>query len=137
MRVSSWALLFLALVTACADARTQEDAEAPRAEAVSVTRSAPSAPPAVAAPRDPQPVEVPVEKGSLPIVCEAYFAKFSMCIEATLRRHPDESTRETVRLQFEKAQQRSRAMMTEGMEPKEAEEFCKQAITALTASPCE
>jgi hypothetical protein len=146
MRVHTSPLLLLAPLVSigCADARTGASPEAAPAEAVTVAVPAVPAPPephvAEPAPSSPSSlgsVETPLAKGQLPVICEAYFAKFRQCIEATLRRHPDETTRITVAKQFEKAEQSSRAMMTAGMEPKDAEAYCKQALEALTISSCE
>jgi hypothetical protein len=132
-------------VGACAGARTQSKADAASGAATSVevleetraTSSVGSTEVPRTEPSGAESVEVPTEKTTLPIVCEAYFARFRHCLDATMRKHPDEATRAEVRKQFDKAEQRSRAMMSAGMEANEAEAYCKQALVALTASPCE
>lgn len=74
--------------------------------------------------------------GELPLICEAYFAKFVQCLDAQMAGQP-EGTRAELRKRFTEATEASRRQMRVAMTPKDAQAYCEQALLALTTSSCE
>src|SRR5262245_39418666 len=116
---AAWCVLWIGAAYGCAEKpRAAPPEVSVQVQAPPVVVTAPT-PVATAEPTSAPNTALVGGPRTLPPVCEAYFAKMAQCIEASLSKHPDEATRAQVRKEFEKAEQKSRALMAVSMETKD------------------